>query len=601
MRFRISGITSAALLSMALGLSAQVPPQGLSMTVSEAPRPLSEQGLRNLVAFSRALGYIRFFHPSDGAARADWDALAIQGMRDTEGARNAVELADRLQRFFGSCAPTALFLAPGQTVPKAVQPKGATQLVRWRHSGCGLLFPNPLFRSEREYLPIQMGSAWWGDPQGEWLWDLGGEVKLSMAPVLFADAEKATLPRSVAPVLSMGGNLSSDARSVRLADVALAWGVFQHFYPYFDAVHVDWDAELSKALKAAAVDADAQAFRHTLQRMLATLQDGHIRVFTPEDAEAFPALKLQWVDGGPCIAAVGEDVQGVPRGSRVVRVEGESIETWINGQQVEIASATEGWRHVRLIEMMLCGPEGSSLRLGIRTPKGEAREVVLSRKVTPMPLYLLGRPQNFSELKPGCWYVDLSRTDAKAFEEMLPKLAGAKGVLFDLRGYPNPMLGESFLRHLTDQPLESAHFEVPLIPLPDGLGSRVWPGGVGGSGWEVSSWHLEPAAPRIRGRAAFLIGPEAVSASESLLGIVEAYRLGDLIGQTTAGTNGNTNRLSLPGGYRVPWTGMRVRKHDGSRHHGMGIHPTVQVEPTAQALAEGRDEVLEKGMEVLAR
>lgn len=48
-----------------------------------------------------------------------------------------------------------------------------------------------------------------------------------------------------------------------------------------------------------------------------------------------------------------------------------------------------------------------------------------------------------------------------------------------------------------------------------------------------------------------------------------------------------------------PSDGVKVLKHDGSQHHGIGIAPTVPIEPTAQGIAEGRDEVLEKAVEVL--
>jgi C-terminal processing protease CtpA/Prc len=46
---------------------------------------------------------------------------------------------------------------------------------------------------------------------------------------------------------------------------------------------------------------------------------------------------------------------------------------------------------------------------------------------------------------------------------------------------------------------------------------------------------------------------------------------------------------------------MRVLKHDGSRHHGVGILPTVPVERTRAAVAAGRDELLEKAIEVVTR
>ncbi|MFT3685047.1 MAG: S41 family peptidase [Phycisphaerales bacterium] len=108
--------------------------------------------------------------------------------------------------------------------------------------------------------------------------------------------------------------------------------------------------------------------------------------------------------------------------------------------------------------------------------------------------------------------------------------------------------------------------------------------------------------PRLGGPSqpvVFLTDGRAISYAESVMGIVEAYKLGDIVGGPTAGTNGNINPFTLPGGYSVIWTGMRVIKHDGSRHHGVGITPTVPCEPTPAGLAAGRDEVLEKAVEVI--
>jgi C-terminal processing protease CtpA/Prc len=59
------------------------------------------------------------------------------------------------------------------------------------------------------------------------------------------------------------------------------------------------------------------------------------------------------------------------------------------------------------------------------------------------------------------------------------------------------------------------------------------------------------------------------------------------------------NVIRLPGGYAVRFTGMKVLKHDGSRHHGVGIHPTVPVSPTITGVRAGRDEQLEKAIEIV--
>ena len=73
------------------------------------------------------------------------------------------------------------------------------------------------------------------------------------------------------------------------------------------------------------------------------------------------------------------------------------------------------------------------------------------------------------------------------------------------------------------------------------------------------------------------------------------------VGGPTAGCNGNRTWLSLPGGGRVWFTGMRVKFGDGSRFQNVGIVPDVPAAPTVEGIRAGRDEVLEKGLEVLRR
>jgi C-terminal processing protease CtpA/Prc len=83
------------------------------------------------------------------------------------------------------------------------------------------------------------------------------------------------------------------------------------------------------------------------------------------------------------------------------------------------------------------------------------------------------------------------------------------------------------------------------------------------------------------------------------MSFIEHYGLAEIVGQPTAGANGNINPFALPGGYRVTWTGMRVLKHDGSQHHLVGIQPTVPTERTLAGVQAGRDELLERALEVV--
>lgn len=60
-----------------------------------------------------------------------------------------------------------------------------------------------------------------------------------------------------------------------------------------------------------------------------------------------------------------------------------------------------------------------------------------------------------------------------------------------------------------------------------------------------------------------------------------------------------TGQTFSMGGFTVSWTGMRVLKHHGSQHHGIGILPTVPAARTRKGVAEGKDEILLRGLEIV--
>src|SRR5262249_33077317 len=144
----------------------------------------------------------------------------------------------------------------------------------------------------------------------------------------------------------------------------------------------------------------------------------------------------------------------------------------------------------------------------------------------------------------------------------LPDLEKAKGIIYDLRGYPHS--SPALIGHLIDKPVTCARWNVPVTIYPDR--QKVT--------FEFSNWPVQPQKPRFHAKVAYLTDGRAISYAETYLGIIEHYKLADIVGTPTAGTNGNINPFTLPGGFRVIWTGMKVLKHDGSQHHGVGIQTT---------------------------
>jgi len=75
--------------------------------------------------------------------------------------------------------------------------------------------------------------------------------------------------------------------------------------------------------------------------------------------------------------------------------------------------------------------------------------------------------------------------------------------------------------------------------------------------------------------------------------MVRDNHLATLIGETSAGTNGNLKTVPLPGGFSMRFTGMRVLLSDGTALQGKGIVPDLVVHPTLEGVRAGHDEILE--------
>lgn len=676
----------------------------------------AEPRLDDLAAYARLLSLVRFFHPSDAVAKADWNQVAVAGVKAIEGAEDPASLAGVLETFFKPLAPTLRVVPSGAhwEMPPELRERPAG-IVAWRHYGGHFGSTSKIYSSERiddrhppgfgtlaQAIPagplrgkrirlsawvraemegdgrVQLGlrvdradgtpaffdnmadrplrrapwqrveiegdvapdadrilvllvvsgggTAWLDEVslapalvnasfnEGEisaqppgWMFpyesiragyhlstergdvcrrggcarivsdpiatprfvrpsevlqaDLGAGVTAYLPVSLYADAQT---PPGVLPAVDASG----DTREARLAAVALAWGILQHFHP---------EGQSGDPRPAfAAAEGDREGFVRAVRRMLVPLNDSRAGFTRKDEPLAALPLAWEWIEGQLIITG------GAHTGDVVLAVDGRPAQEVIEEQEALVSAATPEARRWWTLERLLFGPPGSRVTLQLK----QAGEVGLTRD-TPYERLPAGTPlPPVAEPRPGIVYVDLGRIEEADFEALLPRLAAARGVVFDLRRGSN--VSNAVLSHVTERTVSSSKWQVPVVMEPDRHDVE----------WMTTYWTIPPKKPRIR-RAAFLIDGRSDGFSETLLGMIEEHRLGEIVGARSGGSNGSINRTDLPGGWRLMWTGQRVLKHDGSPLHGVGVSPTVPAARTLRGVAAGRDEIVEKAIESL--
>jgi C-terminal processing protease CtpA/Prc len=382
--------------------------------------------------------------------------------------------------------------------------------------------------------------------------------------------------------------VSDEDTYVRLSGIILAWNIFQHFYPYHQEVKTDWVAQLPIAISAAYEAKTSDQYLRLLGIMTEKLKDGHIYVNGGKFINGYNVpLGAKFVEGKLVISKV----DSLPNAQGDLDLKPGDIITQIDGKPVmerfeSIRSTTSGseqWKDVRALTQLFDGPRASDMSLKYLSATGGEKQLLLKRNIIRNVI----DTTTIKNLEGGVYYLNIGTTEMKAIKARLPELESAKAIICDLRAYPRN--NNEFINYLMTVKDNNKWMFVPQITRPDYEGVE----------YEAMGWELEPVAPHIKAKIIFLTAGGAVSYAESYMSFIKQYKLATIVGQPTAGANGNVTTFTLPGGYTIRFTGMNVKQQNGSQLQGIGIQPDVFVKETIKGIAEGRDEFMEKAMELI--
>ena len=173
------------------------------------------------------------------------------------------------------------------------------------------------------------------------------------------------------------------------------------------------------------------------------------------------------------------------------------------------------------------------------------------------------------------------------------RLRNARGIIFDMRGYPRYPADVLVAAKLNRGPVKSIEgLDTASIPVVmNGYLSRFSYFGTG--------LPSAPTSATYDGPTVVLIDDRAQSAAESTAIRLKAANNSVFIGSRTTGANGETLTLPLPGGVSVRFTAVEVRLPDGGQTQRVGLKPDIEVHPTIAGIKAGRDEILERAVRYL--
>lgn len=558
----------------------------------------------NLVIFAKVYGYIKYFHPSDESTKIDWEKLSAFGSKEIIRCRSKQQLVSTLNELFNPIAPSVKFVI-SQFPPiydlSPVKPENESnyRLTYWQHKGVSIGMRT--FSPYQTYNSVRVNRH--KSPEEVELFDykptfdniFTKELETGLycqLPIFLYCNDKTTYPKADSlSFVKLNNNLrdfdyNKNKLFFRLGNVINVYNVFQHFFPYFDVVNINWGNELKIALLRSFTDKSADDHLVTLQRFTAPLKDGHINVSLKSKSYFAPPVTWEWIENKLIITRVFEEISGIQVGDVVSKINGINSDEYFKNIYPLISAGTAGWLNYKANFLSLVGEYDSKITLTIN-----GKTINLVRKRNDLMRMNLAKEPIYKKLDDNIWYLNMSKIPIDTINKIMPELGKSKSIICDARGYPAG--NHEFITHLmTIDDTVSGWMQIPHIVFPDH--EKI-------VGFEKHNWIsvMRTKKPYLGDRKIiYIIDGSAISYAESCLGYIEGYKLATIIGQPSAGTNGNINSFDLPGGYSMTWTGMKVVKHSGSQHHGIGIIPDILVTKTIQGIKEGHDQFLEKAIEL---
>jgi C-terminal processing protease CtpA/Prc len=301
-------------------------------------------------------------------------------------------------------------------------------------------------------------------------------------------------------------------------------------------------------------------------------------------------VELRWIEDQPVVTRVLDDKIDVRPGDVLTKIDGEPYRRRSDELSRIIAASTPQSMMSRVMQALLRGPTGSSLRVTLRRGN-EEREVSLTRvnglRFNP---YRTGEPYRL--LNPKIGYVDLEKITTAQVDAMFDKFKDTEAIVMDMRGYPQGTAWAVAPRLAEKQNTVAATFRRNLVKpdMNDDTGIMML------TFDQRIPW---TSKSRYTGKTVMLIDERAISQSEHSGLFYRAANGTKFIGSPTTGANGDVTYFIAPGGIRINFSGHDVRWPDGKQLQRVGLTPDIEVHPTIEGIRAGRDEVLERAVKYL--
>jgi C-terminal processing protease CtpA/Prc len=388
----------------------------------------------------------------------------------------------------------------------------------------------------------------------------------------------------------------------RLLALYRYWNIIQYYYPYKYLTDKNWSDVLREYIPHFIEAKSELEYELVATRLIGEVCDSHAVLSGGSDK--IDSLKGKWrppffvkfVEGElvvtdylPIKHTITSDdetkkMAGLKIGDIITHINGKPVEAIVDSVRMYYPASNESSR-LRDISYGILRSDKQTMSIKyISSGKIKEDDIPLSNSVR---YFLSENAVCYKFLRKDIGYVTLGSINMEDIPVIRKEFMNAKGIIIDIRNYPKDMQAA----------FELARFFISK----SNCYAKILRANYKNPG-EFSFFPpvmLHKSEAPYKGKSVVLVNEFAQSASEYAAMAFRAGANTTVIGSQTAGADGNVSEIVLPGGLKTMISGIGVYYPDGRETQRIGIVPDIEVKPTIKGIREGRDEVLEKAIEII--
>jgi C-terminal processing protease CtpA/Prc len=383
----------------------------------------------------------------------------------------------------------------------------------------------------------------------------------------------------------------------RILSLYRYWNMINYYFPYKYQIDGDWNRMIYDFIPQFIAAKDDLSYHIAALKLIANISDTHANIWNSNSVlDRFKGMnitpfKAKFIENKLVVTGFYTDTLNVKNvvkiGDEIVTINGKTVADLVK-QFLPMTPASNYNTQLRdLPNAFLLRTNNKSLALSFKNEKGNfAYDVPMVGLRTSYKNIEYTKPTGFHLLNEQIGYIYPGKYKNTDMTEIKKLFQNTKGIVVDMRCYPTDFMPFTFGSYIKGD-------KTPFVKFTSGSVSNP---GVFVMGEDLSNGGEKDS---YKGKIIVIVNADSQSQAEYTTMAFQSSPNVKVLGNQTAGADGNVSSIILPGGISSWISGIGVFYPDGTPTQRVGVKIDYPMNPTIKGIAEGKDELLERAVALL--